>query len=199
MPRTEKENAKIRERRRNEILDAAVEIFAKKGYEKTSCDDINKKVGCSHGLFYRYFKSKDDIYNGIVEKYKDVYLGKTMEIAESGENAEIIIRRLIKFFVDIINKSKKDAYIMFIVLTSPMIKGSAKKDLDKQLLQGLVQLIMKIRFNDAETDAPRATSLALCFYYMLLGMCYTKINYATSLSEKYFEVENVFLNFVKSA
>lgn len=49
------------EERRNEILDAAMELFAIKGYEHTSVSDIVKKVGVAQGTFYYYFNSKEDI------------------------------------------------------------------------------------------------------------------------------------------
>lgn len=199
MPRTEKENAKIREKRKNEILDAAIEVFAKKGYEKTSCDDINKKVGCSHGLFYRYFKSKDDIYNALIAKYKELYFGKTAEILSSGEDPQITFKKLISFFVDLINRSKKDAYIAFIILTSPIVKQSEINEFDERLLNLLVDLLMKSNIEGEPIDKKNAQSLALCFYHMLLGMCYTKINYSNSLTDQYIEIENVFLNILKGS
>ncbi len=40
------------EERKNEIVDAAEELFVTKGYEKTSISDIVKKVGVAQGLFY---------------------------------------------------------------------------------------------------------------------------------------------------
>ena len=200
MPRTEKENAKIRAKRKNEILDAAIEVFAKKGYEKTSCDDINKKVGCSHGLFYRYFQSKDDIYNALVEKYKDYYINQFNSIIETPNEApQITLRKLTGFFIDSINKSKKDAYITFIVLTAPIVKSAIKKELIKKLLASLVSLIMKIKLEDGSMDEKNATSYAMSFYYMLIGMCYTRINFSVSRGENYREIEDVFLKIISQS
>ncbi|NEW04744.1 TetR/AcrR family transcriptional regulator [Paenibacillus sp. SYP-B3998] len=54
--------------RRNEILDAAMELFNTKGYEHTSVSDIVKKVGVSQGTFYYYFKSKEEIANTAHER-----------------------------------------------------------------------------------------------------------------------------------
>ncbi|GIO30333.1 MULTISPECIES: TetR/AcrR family transcriptional regulator [Paenibacillus] len=45
--------------RRNEILNAAMELFNTKGFEQTSVSDIVKKIGVAQGTFYYYFQSKE--------------------------------------------------------------------------------------------------------------------------------------------
>lgn len=55
--------------RRNEILDVADELFAQKGYDKTSTTDILEKVGIARGTLYYHFKSKEDIMNALIERY----------------------------------------------------------------------------------------------------------------------------------
>ena len=42
--------------RKELILNGALKVFCEKGYESTTVDDITKKAGCSHGLFYHYYK-----------------------------------------------------------------------------------------------------------------------------------------------
>lgn len=46
---------------RQAILDAAVHLFSKKGFEKTSIDELAKKAGIGKGTIYSYFKTKTDI------------------------------------------------------------------------------------------------------------------------------------------
>ena len=46
------------EERRNEILDAADMLFADKGFDNTSTNDILEKVGIARGTLYYHFKSK---------------------------------------------------------------------------------------------------------------------------------------------
>lgn len=50
-----------REKRINDITDAALKIFLKKGYENTTMESIAKKAGISKGGLYHHFKSKDMI------------------------------------------------------------------------------------------------------------------------------------------
>lgn len=48
-------------KRRQDILEAALHCFGKKGFHKTTMQDICKTVGLSPGTVYHYFRSKDDI------------------------------------------------------------------------------------------------------------------------------------------
>lgn len=55
--------------RKQEILNAAIRVFARKGYEKTSISDIAKEIGVSQGLCYRYFPSKEAMYEAAIDEY----------------------------------------------------------------------------------------------------------------------------------
>ncbi|MCL2558509.1 MAG: TetR/AcrR family transcriptional regulator, partial [Treponema sp.] len=55
-----------RERRREEILEAALDLFVSKGYAQTKIGDIAEKVGMSVGLLFHYFESKARLYEELV-------------------------------------------------------------------------------------------------------------------------------------
>jgi AcrR family transcriptional regulator len=57
-----------RESLREEILDAARQLFVKNGYEATSMRGIAAKVGCSPGILYHYFEDKGDIMAHLVRE-----------------------------------------------------------------------------------------------------------------------------------
>jgi len=43
------------------ILDAAEEVFAEKGYDRTTAADIISRAGIGHGTFWLYFRNKDEL------------------------------------------------------------------------------------------------------------------------------------------
>ena len=51
----------VSEERKQQILDAAIIVFARQGFHKARMDDIAEEVGLSKGSLYWYFKSKDEI------------------------------------------------------------------------------------------------------------------------------------------
>lgn len=59
------------EERKQEILDTAMRLFYEKGYEKTSIADIAKTIGIAQGLCYRYFPSKETLFDSAIEQYAE--------------------------------------------------------------------------------------------------------------------------------
>ncbi|MFA6667646.1 MAG: TetR/AcrR family transcriptional regulator [Bacilli bacterium] len=68
MPKTTKQFEEIKDKRRTQILNTAVKLFCEHGLADYSIDDICKKCKISHGLFYHYFDSKEDIQKEILER-----------------------------------------------------------------------------------------------------------------------------------
>ncbi|MBR4224242.1 MAG: TetR/AcrR family transcriptional regulator [Oscillospiraceae bacterium] len=55
--------------KRDEIIDTAMELFFEHGYEATSVRMIMGKVGGEIGMFYHYFKSKDMLFDQVVDRF----------------------------------------------------------------------------------------------------------------------------------
>lgn len=59
---------KTPEQWKNEILNAAQELFLSKGYEGTSVSDIMEAVGGAKGMFYRCFQSKEEVMQALGDR-----------------------------------------------------------------------------------------------------------------------------------
>src|SRR5690242_18325436 len=63
-------NEERRQLMRRKILEAALPLFAEKGFDGTSNRDIAEAAGIkSTGLLYWYFKSKEDLFNALLDKF----------------------------------------------------------------------------------------------------------------------------------
>ena len=61
------------EERRNEFVAAAEKLFKENGIVDTTINSIVKEMDVAKGLFYYYFKSKDDVVEAISEKYNEMF------------------------------------------------------------------------------------------------------------------------------
>ncbi len=68
--------------RKNEILDAAEELFALKGYEETSTGDILNRVGIARGTLYYHFQSKEEILDALIERMTGKLIVRAKRVAE---------------------------------------------------------------------------------------------------------------------
>ena len=73
------------DRRRAEILQAAVACFRRSGFHQTSMQEICTAVGMSPGSLYRYFASKDDMILALVEAERGRTLAFFAELEVAGD------------------------------------------------------------------------------------------------------------------
>ena len=66
-----KEQEKIA--RKNEIMEAGLQLFAEKDYHEVTVDEIAERVGLSKGTLYLYFKNKEDLFFSIVQDKADLF------------------------------------------------------------------------------------------------------------------------------
>jgi len=62
--------ARARDKRRNQLLDAATRVFAQKGYWSASITDIIRCAGVARGTFYLYFRSKRAVFLAIADNFR---------------------------------------------------------------------------------------------------------------------------------
>jgi AcrR family transcriptional regulator len=73
-PKTSKQFEEIRENKRSQIIDAAIECFAKSGYHAVSISELAEFAGISKGLMYNYFESKDELLKSIFSEIMSVMM-----------------------------------------------------------------------------------------------------------------------------
>jgi len=69
--------------RRQELIGIALKQFLENGYEKTSIRSILKEANGEIGMFYHYFKSKNEIYEAALENYNQKYIAKVTELVNA--------------------------------------------------------------------------------------------------------------------
>ena len=67
-PRTQEQFEEMRETRREQIMKAALELFAREGYANCSISQLANHTGISKGLMYNYFESKEALLVSIIEE-----------------------------------------------------------------------------------------------------------------------------------
>ena len=82
------------EDKRRQLLDAAVRVFARKGYHASRVGDIAEEAGVAHGLLYHYFKSKDDVLEAVFHENWRVLLARITSVEETDEPAADQLRHI---------------------------------------------------------------------------------------------------------
>lgn len=78
--------------RKNEILDVAERLFAAKGFDNTSTNDILEEIGIARGTLYYHFKSKEEILDAMIDRMIGQMLAQAKALA--GQKEIPVLRRL---------------------------------------------------------------------------------------------------------
>ena len=86
----------VSKERKQQILDAAEDVFTRKGLDNARMDDIAKRTGLSKGSLYWYFKSKDDLIIAILDRI----FGDVFEQLDAHKNIELSATEAILQFTE---------------------------------------------------------------------------------------------------
>ncbi len=75
------------EERRTLLLDAAVRVFARRGYHGSRVGDIAEEAGVAHGLLYHYFSSKEEVLQIVFSENWGELLARFRAVEEADEPA----------------------------------------------------------------------------------------------------------------
>ena len=78
--------------RRAAILDAALEVFSRRGYNGASIDEIAQAAGISKALIYEHFPSKKDLHVSLLERHVQQIFIRLAETADTGDPGEVRLR-----------------------------------------------------------------------------------------------------------
>lgn len=109
---------RYRRTRRDEIVRRALKVFARKGYDTTSMDDIADRARVAKGTLYYYFPSKEDLYQAVmVHSLEGIFeeLAESIrDIVDPFQAFTRLLEALVKLF-----KSKPDLLTLFL----PLLNG----------------------------------------------------------------------------
>ncbi len=86
--------------RRDQILAAAAELFARHGFHGVGIDEIGAAVGISGPALYRHFRSKDAMLGEMLTSISDILLAGGLERRDRTEDPAKLLGELVAFHVD---------------------------------------------------------------------------------------------------
>ncbi len=112
------------EDRREQIIDAAMQIFAEKGFARATNRDIAEKAGITTGLIYYYFKSKEDLLKAALEERSPLQVMAQISPAMLEQPPEILLPLLIRRVLAVV---ESEQFVSIIRMVIPeMLHGSAE-------------------------------------------------------------------------
>ncbi len=179
MPRTKEQFEKMRKATRDKIQLAAMRLFVQKGFGSTSVHEISDLAGISIGLLYRQYKTKEELFNDLVE-YSLTSIKNIIDFFEKDDSPRELVNQFVyKVYNDIING--EELANLLILMAQSFLSGAANPkqneiiELDTKMLQATAKCIE--RGQELGKFRPgNANELATLFYSAIQGMAMIKIS-----------------------
>ena len=97
----------------NQILDAALEVFVKKGYAQTRMDDIVDLSGLSKGAIYHHYSSKNELFLSLIDHWETYFFTDILKKSLIDKNPDDLLREIV---IDVVNAFKTKKYVFLAEL-----------------------------------------------------------------------------------
>lgn len=128
------------EERKNEILDVAEELFAEKGFDNASTNDIINRIGIARGTLYHHFRSKEEILDAIVERLTGEGISRAKAIV--ADKSIPFLERLTRAFLALSINSKASAEVLDQIHRPQ--NALLHQKMQERLLDGVVPLVSRL-------------------------------------------------------
>jgi AcrR family transcriptional regulator len=139
--------------RREQLLRVATSMFAERGFQSATMDDIAKEAGFTKPILYQYFESKTDLYHEIVAQLADSLLSSLKEAVGAVESPRAKIEVAFRVYFEMVVSETNTFRILFI----HSHEGDTAKEL-RALELGLISFV--IPFMDASFSDEHRRQLA---------------------------------------
>lgn len=98
VPLTRRDREQLRHR--GEILASAAQVFAQKGFHNATMEDIAQRAEFAIGSLYKYFRSKEAIFQAVFEENLNNYINTIVKIAEEPGNFTTRFENLLNYYAE---------------------------------------------------------------------------------------------------
>ena len=144
MPRNPERDRQQREERRQQIIDAAKQVFTKRGVAATKMSDVAKEAGLSHGNVYNYFASKEELLSVLVLQAQAGYTELLLEMNRQPGHAIDKLRFLVERYLFVTGAGTTYWVVLQAQaadVLSPSIKGAITSNMmaNRQLIIQVIE------------------------------------------------------------
>jgi TetR/AcrR family transcriptional regulator, fatty acid metabolism regulator protein len=112
------------EDKRRLLLDAAVRVFARKGYHAARVGDIAEEAGVAYGLLYHYFDSKEDVLRSVFRETWRALIGTIKSVEQAGEAPREQLRKVAEILLRSWRRDPDLVRVLVLDVTrSPLLPG----------------------------------------------------------------------------
>jgi AcrR family transcriptional regulator len=184
-PRQEEANQRIKDERREQILKAALQIFARKGLAAARISDIAAAAGLSYGLVYHYFRDKEELFVELVQRAVEGGLRVAQDALEAEGAPVERLHALCEEMVEGVRDNPEYPLIVMQAINQELLPEATREPigrLSEQTYQTVSELIRQCQA-DGKVVAGDPRELTELYFAVIQGLALSR--YAMPLRAQY--------------
>jgi AcrR family transcriptional regulator len=177
-----------KEARPAEILDAALKVFAHKGFAAARMDDIAKEAGVTKGTIYLYFENKETVFKSLVRASVGTTLAAaTQDVKNFQGSARFLLRMVLTRVAQMLVESDRVVLPKIVISESsnfPWLAEFYRYEIIERGLELFISLLERGMAQGEFRRLPAAHVARLCVAPVLLGAIW-RVTFAHLDSEPY--------------
>lgn len=144
--------------RREQLLEAALAEFGRRGFHSTQMDHVAARAGVSKALLYQHFPSKDDLFAEVTGRIVDLYVERLPAILDAATEPLVAWRGAVSLLVEVVEAQPDSWALVARYLADPEL-GAPLRAMRQGLYDALADLLVGFYAGPAvPADLVRATA-----------------------------------------
>ena len=154
---------------RQKIIDTALELFARQGFDGTATRQIAREAGITEGLIFYYFPTKTDLLNAILKHQS--FVGEIRSLLNNVEEQPVteVLRKLADGWLRTL---RRETAITLVLFSTAQTNAKVDLVLRRLINEGVSQLAeffaARIQANELRNDLPTKSSAMIYFSSLII-------------------------------
>lgn len=158
------------EARRQQILDVALDLFARQGYSATTTKQIAQSIGVAEGLIFHYFPNKEELLRALTRQRRTI-MGEVKALLTDVDDkpAREVLQTIVVGWVDVIHRQANLVTMLLVESQSNPDLAQAFTDVMGETIGAMTHYLeSRVRAGELRADLPTQTSAMMFFSSLLM-------------------------------
>lgn len=180
MPKSKEQFEQIRNERKDTILRSALNLFVLKGYDAVNLDEVTKDAHCSHGLLYHYYKSKEELYQGVIEHIVYPSCKTMVECINFDQKAMFVIHDLLDTVLKVLkspnDEKAKELYLLLNIHLQKSLKVVKKNEQGHTFIYSTIEDLINRGKLEGDFNDYSSAELSISILSLIKGIAFNRIH-----------------------
>lgn len=156
--------------RREQIIEAAITLFAQQGFDGTSTKQIASSIGITEGLIFHYFPTKFDLLNAVLET-RHGFIGELRQILDQAQQRPVgeVLPEIATRWLQLLRNEADITSVLFATAqTNPKVYVALQSIIQEGTERLASYLRSCIQTGELRTDLPVETSASMFFAALMI-------------------------------